>query len=315
MAAINSTSLYWSVYKNLENELIALSNIIHIDDKQLDVYSIKIATLLINTCVEIEALSKELYIAAGGIVPEHENDLYFDTGCLGFLDNIWHLSKKKIQITSTNFYLGEKENKEFAPLHKAHKRGTSGASWKQAYQAVKHNRVNYLSSGTLRQFIKALGVLYLLNVYYADKNFNLGKNSNGFDARLGSDIFSVKVASCTGYSLETDSPFSKHDTECPYLLKYTEATRPNIEAVFRDLTIEQNNLVDIRVKDYVYNDIYNEILSGDISQEEAGEKIKEIRSATYQEVSKKYIPRFQQVLDSVRYEAILNKSQFAVPEE
>ena len=32
-------NLYWNVYKSLERELLALAEIIHIDDKQLDVYS------------------------------------------------------------------------------------------------------------------------------------------------------------------------------------------------------------------------------------------------------------------------------------
>ena len=30
------TNIYWPVYKNLEKELVELSNQVHIDDKQLD---------------------------------------------------------------------------------------------------------------------------------------------------------------------------------------------------------------------------------------------------------------------------------------
>ena len=45
-------NLYWNVYKSLERELLALAEIIHIDDKQLDVYSMKIADLLIRTSGE-----------------------------------------------------------------------------------------------------------------------------------------------------------------------------------------------------------------------------------------------------------------------
>jgi len=46
-------NLYWSVYKNLEKEVLELSNQIHIDDEQLNVYSIKISELLIRCSVEI----------------------------------------------------------------------------------------------------------------------------------------------------------------------------------------------------------------------------------------------------------------------
>ena len=41
-------NLYWNVYKSLERELLSLAEIIHIDDSQLDVYSMKIADLLIR---------------------------------------------------------------------------------------------------------------------------------------------------------------------------------------------------------------------------------------------------------------------------
>ena len=85
-------NLYWSVYKNLEKELIELSNHIHIDDKQLNVYSMKIAELLLRTVVEVESLAKELYLCNDGSKGD-DKDLYFDTDCLEFLRQKWNLSK------------------------------------------------------------------------------------------------------------------------------------------------------------------------------------------------------------------------------
>ena len=49
-----TTNLYWPVYKSIEREVLALAYVIHIDDKQLNVYSVKIAELLIRTCVEVD---------------------------------------------------------------------------------------------------------------------------------------------------------------------------------------------------------------------------------------------------------------------
>lgn len=79
-------NLYWNVYKSLERELLSLAEIIHIDDSQLDVYSMKIADLLIRTTVEIESISKELYFREGGTKPD-DKDLYFDTDCLALLES------------------------------------------------------------------------------------------------------------------------------------------------------------------------------------------------------------------------------------
>ena len=61
-----SANIYWPVYKNLEAELVHLSYNIHIDDNQLDVYSVKISDLILRASAEIESISKELYINNGG---------------------------------------------------------------------------------------------------------------------------------------------------------------------------------------------------------------------------------------------------------
>jgi hypothetical protein len=53
---------YWPVYKNLEAEFNRLATYIHIDDNQLTTYSSKIADLILRTVVEIESLSKKMYI-------------------------------------------------------------------------------------------------------------------------------------------------------------------------------------------------------------------------------------------------------------
>ena len=89
-------NLYWNVYKSLERELLALAEIIHIDDKQLDVYSMKIADLLIRTSVEIESISKELYFREGGTKPDDKDLLGFvrvkmvfeQQSCYGLKSNI-----------------------------------------------------------------------------------------------------------------------------------------------------------------------------------------------------------------------------------
>ena len=198
---MNKDNLYWAVYRNLEKELLELSNQIHIDDKQLSVYSIKIAELLIRCSVEIESIAKELYEQEGGnMSPIDSNgkdrDLYFDTDCLDLLENKWLLSKKVVFVSATTLYFQDNNNKILTPLHNANKRGTSAAKWKQAYQGVKHNRYKELSKGNLKNLIHAMGALYLLNIYYKNLKFTTktaSTISSDFDVFLGSDIFSIKL--------------------------------------------------------------------------------------------------------------------------
>ena len=100
------TNFYWPVYKSLEQEFVNISNIVHIDDKQNSVYSVKIAELLLRCVVEIESISKDLFLKHGGKQSEDGGNLYFDTDCIAFLDSKWLLSEKKVIVSSANIYGG-----------------------------------------------------------------------------------------------------------------------------------------------------------------------------------------------------------------
>ncbi len=164
IGAISVSNFYWPIYKNLEKEVIELSNLVHFDDKQVSVYSVKISELLIRCSVEIESISKDLYISNGGSVPT-EGDLYFDTDCLKTLEEKWLLSKKILIMSSLNFHFEDEKNRILTPLYKSYKRGASGSDWKKAYQAVKHERVKSLSKGNIGNLIRALGALFVTSHY------------------------------------------------------------------------------------------------------------------------------------------------------
>lgn len=192
-------SLYWSIYKNLERELLALSDNVHFCDAQDSVFSIHISDLLIRTSVEIEALSKELYKSTGGDIHPldedgNERDLYFDSDCIQHLDLNWKITKKTVNVVSPNFFFTKPENLSLKPLKDCNKRGKG--RWKKAYQAVKHNRVEALHVGNIANLIRAMAALYLLNIYYRDEHYDIGTimNTTPFDCGMGSEIFSVALA-------------------------------------------------------------------------------------------------------------------------
>ena len=203
----NKENLYWAVYKNLENELLQLSNEIHFDDYQLGVYSVKICDLLLRTSVEIEAISKELYYENGGPVTyrsdgKTERPPYFDSECMAFLEPLWKLSKKQVAISATTFYFEETQNRVLFPLDKVYRRGK--CKWNKAYQSVKHNRTLDITEkkrgkspqGNLENLIAAMASLYILNVFCQNKSFSLNKTQKIPDEQLGSKIFTVKTEVC-----------------------------------------------------------------------------------------------------------------------
>lgn len=255
---MNGYNLYWSVYKNLEKEFLELANFIHFSDDQLKVYSMHIADLIVRCSIEIESISKELYFELGGDKnPLDDNgnkrDLYFDTDCLDLLENRWHITKKHVIVSAPTFYFVNESNKIFAPLHKANKRGSSGSKWKQAYQAVKHNRKESLKKATIENLMYAMGALYILNLYYKDEIIPIGRvyrSNNSFDSRVGSDIFSVATYSATSLSMSTtmgDNSISQSSVDLDsavYIIKYDdESFKEMYESFCKDNEITIDNFI------------------------------------------------------------------------
>lgn len=186
-------NLYWPVYLKIEKEVLSLADAIHFSDDQITVYSIQIADLIVRCAVEIEALSKDLYKSLGGnmepvVEAGNKRDLYFDTDCMTLINSKWHLDRKTITITAPTMHF--EKNMKLTPLAKSDKRG--GAKWNKAYQALKHNRYENLKKATVGNLLLSLGALYILNIYYKNENYDLGRMGNGsieFKNELGSSIF------------------------------------------------------------------------------------------------------------------------------
>lgn len=306
-----NNNLYSSVYRNLEREFVNLSNLIHINDEQLEVYSIKIAELLIRTVVEVESISKELYFLNGGDKND-DKDLYFDTDCLELLENEWKLSQKVIFVSSTNLYFDLDENKILKPLKKANKRGTGSSDWLKAYQAVKHNRGKNLKKGNFKNLIRALGGLYILNIYYQNTTFQLEKDGTGtnFDSSLGSKLFSVKSHINVDIRINIDHTVNSDYDECIYLIKATDETRKDVQNLMKEYSDEAKE----RIKKNLHQEIQKHRSDLNSSGIEDNEKnlndlLDKLQNDYTVQIASENALRFKQSYQNLRYEGILNKHQ------
>ena len=224
---MKKSDIFWQTYINLEKEVIEMSKYIFVTDEkiinrnglevveacstQLLTFSPHIADLLVRCCVQIEAISKELYFDLNGEKKRGDNTIKFDEDCLKLIDIKWETHNKRVLVVAPFFNLTKDENRMLRPLKEAHK--PQGTYWEKAYQAVKHDRYACLCVGNVKALLQALAALYLLNVYYRKETWiiqyqDLGKQ----DYSMGSAIFSVLKPEANllwegNNPIKSDSPF------------------------------------------------------------------------------------------------------------
>lgn len=301
-------NLFWQVYKNLEQEFLSLSETIFINDTQQNVYSMRIADLLIRTVIEIEALSKELYLEnSGTIVPDEE--MYFDTICIKYLNDLWKLDKKVVFVVSPNIYFDIEDNRVLRPFHKAMKRGKSSSDWNKAYQAVKHNRVKELKKGNIKNLLHGLSALYILNIYYKNERVDniSAKDRSLINLSFGSSLFSIKLHKVNGLTIEGEYNKKIDYDECVYIEDHEKESK---EKAIKSM-IEMNNYVNNGMKEKLIELIKEKVSLGEsISQE----WIESMRLKVFRQLfpikDYKLAKRLNDDLNNIQYDIVLNKHQY-----
>jgi hypothetical protein len=182
----NKPNLYWPVYKNLEKEILELSNDIYFDDKQLYVYSIKIADLIFRCSAEIESIAKDIYRYEQKQEPKNPGE------CFDWMEKEWLISKKQILIATPYFYFEKEFKPSFAPFD--YKSSDKNDYYSQ-YNAIKHDRVKNIHRANINILVRGMAALYLLNIYYKNKEYTVKNDTEmfSFDKTLGSNIFSILI--------------------------------------------------------------------------------------------------------------------------
>ena len=249
---MKKSDIFWQTYLNLEKEVIEVSKYIFVTDEvtkiengvekvcscksQLETFSPHIADLLVRCCVQIEAISKELYHVIGGSKPRGSNSIFFDEDCLKMIDIKWETHNKKVLAVAPYFNLTKEENRELRPLKDAHKR--QGTYWERCYQAVKHDRYLSMPMGNVKALLHAMAALYLLNIYYRNDSWVIKyQELSKQDFSLGSSLFAVKppVSGQLWYGNKAQK------SESPFVVTYQEDVYKRIEEIQRKESEALNN--------------------------------------------------------------------------
>ncbi|RHT74962.1 MULTISPECIES: hypothetical protein [unclassified Clostridium] len=187
MGVTNNVSIYFPVYKKIEKEIQELASAIYFCDEQKNVFSLDIADLIVRCLVEIESIAKDIYRIENEVEPDNPGE------CFKWMEQNWNISKKKVVVISPFFHFDEM--KSFFPFDYKNK---SEEDYYSTYNAIKHDRVKNISKATLYTLVRALGALYILNIYFKNDRIQLKDDNYAahVDRTFGSEIFSVDIAPC-----------------------------------------------------------------------------------------------------------------------
>lgn len=187
MSTRNDTSIYFPVYKRIEKEVQELASAIYFCDEQKSVYSLDIADLIVRCVVEIESIAKDIYRLENRREPDNPG------ACFKWMEQNWNISKKKVIVISPLFHFDVMRN-----FYSFDYKNKSEEDYYSTYNAIKHDRVKNISKATVYSLIRALGALYILNIYFKNDRIQLKDDYYGghIDRTFGSDVFSIEIAPC-----------------------------------------------------------------------------------------------------------------------
>lgn len=302
--------LFWQSYLQFEKELIEITHYILVDDKQLEVYSLRLADLIIRVNTEIETLAKSLHKANGNPAPANPSHLMYDSDCLSHLDKIWTLSKKVVLVINPMFCLSNSDNRCFKPLREAHKVGEDGPKWKSSYQAIKHDRANSIEKATVKNLLHAMAALFLLNVYHKGYSeiFSNIMEAKDISTTCGSSIFAVKLYNEGSYDLANIKSNNLDVKESVLILHANQ----NDVANMREAEKKFNEVCVQHTIDKINQDqtLLQKMVKASNPSKELEDTIKRNMMSDMKSNLELYGDDFKRAIVKVRYIVELNKNQF-----
>lgn len=196
---------YWRAFRNLEDDILALSDNIHFDDCQISTYSFHIADLIFRCLSEYEAIFKDLYrLSVKEDVANDDSSNNKIGSIINHFNKEWQLEDKQVALVPTNMFFHDDFQGYFSPLNYENK---SAEDFYHQYNAIKHDRVKNINKATVKTLLLAAAGLYLMNIYYYGNEFNELNPSTLFVPRIAG----VSI----GFSMDYEMDLQPILRKCP----------------------------------------------------------------------------------------------------
>jgi len=169
----------WAAYKAIEEDMLRVAEYIPLETRQYEVYSFKLADIIMRSCSYIESLFKDV-IRNQDLSDHPDQEMIKDKkrkrrltikDLIEIFCDYWSLAPIEVSIRRNNDQL--KPFKEFKNPDLDDKIPT----WWQAYNKLKHDFYKEVEKGTLENALLSLSALFVLNCKLP-LHFNLEENIN-----------------------------------------------------------------------------------------------------------------------------------------
>ncbi len=183
---------YYPIYKKIEKEFSEITFSIALDDIHLNVYSNYLSDLLLRCSSECENIGKSLIKFNGFLDSKRkiENLTFPEIG--NILSHNLNLQNAELEITWIYQCLSIKNLKPFESWNNIK---SSNPFWFKAYNNLKHDRINNIKDGNVKNVIYSMGALFILNLFLRKDNIESETEWIGFARKRitsYSDFFSPR---------------------------------------------------------------------------------------------------------------------------
>jgi hypothetical protein len=153
---------YWPIFERLEQEFRELTYSIALTDAHLVVYSNILSDLLLRSCSECENVGKTLCVEKTLVAsPTDAQGLNFPGVGRAICSSI-PIEKQELTIIWPYQTLS---NPVIRPFDQWSATGIINPNWFNAYNLLKHDRINNATEASLNNVVHALGGLFILNLW------------------------------------------------------------------------------------------------------------------------------------------------------
>ena len=183
----NKIYYYKTIYEEIEEEIIFLTKSILFCDEQLNVYSSKIASLILRCGAEVEALYKDIY------KEEISTEIPASFGlCVKSVSEKYLLEQKKVHISNIGIFFNKQENKLFCPFK-------SGNYFYDSFCALKHDLGSNIYKANIKTLLMVAAAMFILVYFYEGRNTHVSliNISDYYGMLVKSKIFRLPIACLT----------------------------------------------------------------------------------------------------------------------